>query len=152
MSEACSIQSFSTTWPRMSRPMISFAFCSASAGSSASFTPPALPRPPVSTCALTTTGPPSCSAATRASSGVVATLTQADSGSASVGGHDVRAQQTSVRRVIGYVPQDSGVDQFGTGRENLLLQGRVQGMGGRELRARADALLELVGIAGAADR
>ena len=31
------------------------AFCSASAGSSASLTPPALPRPPVSTCALTTT-------------------------------------------------------------------------------------------------
>ena len=34
--------------------------------------PPALPRPPVSTCALTTTGPPSSSAAARASSGVVA--------------------------------------------------------------------------------
>ena len=39
---------------------------------SASLTPPALPRPPVSTCALTTTGPPSSSAAARASSGVVA--------------------------------------------------------------------------------
>src|SRR4051794_40278203 len=83
---------------------------------------------------------------------VLVTLTQADSGSASVSGHDVRAQQTAVRKVIGYVPQDSGVDQFGTGRENLLLQGRVQGMSGRDLRARADALLELVGIAGAADR
>ena len=34
------------------------AFACASAGSSASFTPPALPRPPVLTCALTTTGPP----------------------------------------------------------------------------------------------
>ena len=42
-------------------------------GSSASLTPPALPRPPVSTCALTTTRPPSSSAAARASSGVVAT-------------------------------------------------------------------------------
>ena len=48
------------------------AFCSASSGSSASLTPPALPRPPVSTCALTTTWPPSSSAAARASSGVVA--------------------------------------------------------------------------------
>ena len=48
---------------------MSFAFCSASAGSSASLTPPALPRPPVSTCALTTTGPPSSSAAARASAG-----------------------------------------------------------------------------------
>jgi ABC-2 type transport system ATP-binding protein len=50
------------------------------------------------------------------------------------------------------VPQDSGVDQFGTGRENLMLQGRVQGMSGRPLRERADELLELVGIADAADR
>jgi ABC-2 type transport system ATP-binding protein len=57
-----------------------------------------------------------------------------------------------VRRAIGYVPQDSGVDQFGTGRENLMLQGRVQGMSGRELRGRTDELLELVGIADAADR
>jgi ABC-2 type transport system ATP-binding protein len=54
--------------------------------------------------------------------------------------------------VIGYVPQDSGVDVFGTGRENLMLQGRVQGMGGRDLRQRTDELLELVGIADAADR
>ena len=57
MSEACSIQSVRTTWPRMSSPRICFAFSSASAGSSASLIPPALPRPPVSTCALTTTGP-----------------------------------------------------------------------------------------------
>ena len=40
---------------------------------SASLTPPALPRPPVSTCALTTTGPPISSAAARASAGVSAT-------------------------------------------------------------------------------
>jgi ABC-2 type transport system ATP-binding protein len=64
----------------------------------------------------------------------------------------VRRNQGAVRRAIGYVPQDSGVDQFGTGRENLMLQGRVQGMSGRALRARADELLELVGIADAADR
>ena len=83
---------------------------------------------------------------------VLVTLTRADDGRASVAGHDVRSEQTAVRRAIGYVPQDSGVDGFGTGRENLLLQGRVQGMGGRDLRSRADELLELVGIADAADR
>jgi hypothetical protein len=49
MSDAVSIQSFSTSWPLMSSPMMSFAYCSASSGSSASFTPPAFPRPPVST-------------------------------------------------------------------------------------------------------
>src|SRR5579884_889003 len=83
---------------------------------------------------------------------VLVTLTRADSGSASVQGHDVRREQNAVRKAIGYVPQDSGVDGFGTGRENLMLQGRVQGMGGRDLKGRADELLELVGIADAADR
>ena len=83
---------------------------------------------------------------------VLVTLTQPDGGSAQVAGHDVRTQQARVRRAIGYVPQDSGVDQFGTGRENLMLQGRVQGMSGRALRERAAELLELVGIADAADR
>ena len=83
---------------------------------------------------------------------VLVTLTVPDDGRASVAGHDVRREQNAVRRSIGYVPQDSGVDQFGTGRENLMLQGRVQGMGGRDLRARTDELLKLVGIADAADR
>jgi ABC-2 type transport system ATP-binding protein len=83
---------------------------------------------------------------------VLVTLTAADSGSAFVAGHDVHREQAAVRRAIGYVPQDSGVDVNATGRENLLLQGRIQGMGGRALRARADELLGLVGIEGAADR
>jgi ABC-2 type transport system ATP-binding protein len=83
---------------------------------------------------------------------VLVTLTHADDGRASVAGHDVRSEPNAVRRAIGYVPQDSGVDQFGTGRENLMLQGRVQGMSGRDLSARASELLELVGIADAADR
>jgi ABC-2 type transport system ATP-binding protein len=80
------------------------------------------------------------------------TLTTPDSGSASVAGHDVLREQNAVRRVIGYVPQDSGVDELGTGRENLMLQGRVQGMGGKDLRSRTETLLELVGITDAADR
>src|ERR671931_190457 len=75
---------------------------------------------------------------------VLVTLTHPDSGRASVAGHDVRSEQNAVRRTIGYVPQDSGVDQYGTGRENLMLQGRVQGMGGRDLRDRVDYLLDFV--------
>jgi ABC-2 type transport system ATP-binding protein len=80
------------------------------------------------------------------------TLTTPDSGSAFVAGHDVLREQNAVGRVIGYVPQDSGVDELGTGRENLMLQGRVQGMRGKDLRARTETLLELVGITEAADR
>ena len=83
---------------------------------------------------------------------VLVTLTEPDTGAAFVSGHDVRTDRAAVRRAIGYVPQDSGVDGFGTGRENLTLQGHIQGMGGRDLKARVDELLELVGIADAADR
>ncbi len=83
---------------------------------------------------------------------VLATLTRADAGRAEVAGHDVRREPGEVRRSIGYVPQESGVDTYGTGRENLMLQGRVQGLGGVPLRRRVDQLLELTGLADAADR
>jgi ABC-2 type transport system ATP-binding protein len=83
---------------------------------------------------------------------VLTTLTKPDSGRAEVAGYDVVGQPNSVRRSIGYVPQSSGVDRDATGRENLLLQGRVQGIGGAQLRRRVDALLELLGLADAGDR
>jgi ABC-2 type transport system ATP-binding protein len=83
---------------------------------------------------------------------ILCTLTHPDAGRAEVAGHDVRRESAAVRRAIGYVPQDSGVDQYGTGRENLMLQGHVQGMGGADLKQRVEELLDLVGIADAADR
>jgi ABC-2 type transport system ATP-binding protein len=83
---------------------------------------------------------------------VLATLTKPDGGRAAVAGHDVVREPNAVRRSIGYVPQSSGVDREATGRENLMLQGRIQGMSGGELRARVNELLDLVGIADAADR
>ena len=82
---------------------------------------------------------------------VLTTLTTPDSGRAEVAGHDVVRDPNAVRRSIGYVPQSSGVDRDATGRENLMLQGRVQGMSGRRLRARVQHLLDLLGIAEAAD-
>ena len=83
---------------------------------------------------------------------VLVTLTRPDDGSASVAGHDVVREAGGVRHAIGYVPQESGIDRRATGRENLLLQGRVYGMSGRALRERVDQLLEIVGITEAADR
>jgi ABC-2 type transport system ATP-binding protein len=83
---------------------------------------------------------------------VLTTLTAPNGGRAEVSGHDVVREPDEVRRSIGYVPQSSGVDRDATGRENLMLQGRVQGMSGRRLRDRVDRLLELLGIADAADR
>jgi len=83
---------------------------------------------------------------------VLTTLTTLDRGRAAVAGHDVVREPDAVRRSIGYVPQSSGVDRDATGRENLMLQGRVQGMSGRRLRSRVEQLLELIGIGDAADR
>src|SRR6266508_2110840 len=62
-----------TVWPLMSMPRMSAARACASSGPAANLTPPALPRPPTFTCALTTTRPPSRSAIARASCAVVAT-------------------------------------------------------------------------------
>jgi ABC-2 type transport system ATP-binding protein len=69
-----------------------------------------------------------------------------------VAGHDAVHQATAVRRSIGYVPQESGVDRDATGRENLILQGRVQGLRGAALERRVDELLETLGLAEARDR
>jgi ABC-2 type transport system ATP-binding protein len=82
----------------------------------------------------------------------LATLTRPDSGRAFVAGEDVLRHPNRVRSKIGYVAQDSGVDWEATARENLLLQGRIQGMAGKPLRSRVDELLELVGLGEAADR
>jgi ABC-2 type transport system ATP-binding protein len=83
---------------------------------------------------------------------LLATLTTPGGGRAEVAGHDIVHNADAVRRSIGYVPQSSGVDRDATGRENLMLQGRIQGMGGRALTERVEELLGLLGIAGAADR
>jgi ABC-2 type transport system ATP-binding protein len=83
---------------------------------------------------------------------VLTTLTKPDSGRALVAGEDVVRHPTRVRRTIGYVAQDSGVDWEATGRENLLLQGRIHAMAGTPLHKRVDELLELLGLVDAADR
>ncbi|MBL7488457.1 ATP-binding cassette domain-containing protein [Frankia sp. AgB1.9] len=83
---------------------------------------------------------------------MLATLTRPDAGSATVAGHDLLRHPWEVRRSIGIVPQRSGADPDATGRENLLLQGRLYGLGGAELARRADELLDRFGLADAAGR
>src|SRR5262249_3928824 len=82
---------------------------------------------------------------------ILATLTRADAGRATVAGHDVASQPVAVRRSIGYVPQASGVDREATGRGNLVLQARLQGMRGAELDRRAGELLEVFGLSDRGD-
>ena len=83
---------------------------------------------------------------------VLTTLARADSGQASVAGHDVAREPAQVRRSIGVVAQRAGVDRDLTGRENVKLQGQLQGMRGRELDRRVDELLEQFGLSEAARR
>ena len=83
---------------------------------------------------------------------ICVTLTRPDDGRAEVAGYDVVREAKQVRRAIGYIPQASGVDRQATGRENLLLQGRIQGLRGAGLRRRVDELLETFGLGRAADR
>jgi ABC-2 type transport system ATP-binding protein len=83
---------------------------------------------------------------------ILVTLSAADSGEARVAGYDVAREPDAVRRSIGYVPQNSGVDVHATGRENLLLQGRVQRVPQGELRRRVGELIEVFGIGDFADR
>jgi ABC-2 type transport system ATP-binding protein len=83
---------------------------------------------------------------------ILTTLSRADSGAARVAGHDVVTNPAAVQRAIGVVHQKHSVDVALTGRENLRLQGRIFGMGGRSLEQRVEHLLEQVGLAEAADR
>ena len=83
---------------------------------------------------------------------ILTTLSRPDSGSAHVAGFDVLRQPEAVRRAIGSVGQRSGLDPEATGRENLVLQGRLNGMGGRALSERADELLERFGLSEGANR
>jgi ABC-2 type transport system ATP-binding protein len=83
---------------------------------------------------------------------ILTTLSRADAGEARVAGFDVRREPQRVRRSIGSVAQRSGVDRAATGRENLMLQGHIYGLGGRRLKQRVSNLLERLGLTDAADR
>ena len=74
ISTASSINTFRTGRPDISIPRIFSAHIPAATLSSAIFTPPALPRPPTRTCALTTTLPPISAAISTASTAVDATF------------------------------------------------------------------------------
>lgn len=83
---------------------------------------------------------------------ILTTLSRPDSGEAWVAGLNVMRDPGKVRRVIGVVAQNSGLDVNATGRENLILQGQLYGMRAPEMKRRADGLLERLGLAEAANR
>ena len=83
---------------------------------------------------------------------VLATLLRPDAGTARVDGLDVVRQAAAVRAHIGLAGQYAAVDDYLTGRENLVMFGRLSGFRKAEAKARAAALLQQFDLVDAADR
>lgn len=83
---------------------------------------------------------------------ILSTLLRPDSGSATVDGIDVLRDPGAVRRHIGLAGQYAAVDEYLTGRENLMMFARLSGLGKAVARERAAELLERFDLVDAADR
>ena len=83
---------------------------------------------------------------------ILTTLSRPDSGWARVAGHDVVREAAAVQRNIGVTAQDATVDEVLTGRQNLVMIGRLSGLRRREARARATELLDQFDLTDAAGR
>ncbi|HMN99656.1 MAG TPA: ATP-binding cassette domain-containing protein [Miltoncostaeaceae bacterium] len=83
---------------------------------------------------------------------ILATVLTADGGEARVLGVDVATRPDVVRTRIGLAGQFAAIDGNLTGRENLILIGALTHLPRREIRPRADELLERFDLADAADR
>jgi ABC-type multidrug transport system ATPase subunit len=83
---------------------------------------------------------------------ILATVTRPSAGTFLWNGVDGVRQPLTVRRVLGYLPQDFGVYERLTAREFLRYLGRLKGLGERDLGRRVEAVLELVNLHGAAGR
>ncbi|WP_308282552.1 ATP-binding cassette domain-containing protein [Pseudonocardia nigra] len=83
---------------------------------------------------------------------VLTTLLRADAGRAEVAGFDVAREPAKVRRHIGLTGQQPTVDDILTGRENLIMWGRLFHLSARAAARRADELLEQFALTDAAHR
>jgi ABC-2 type transport system ATP-binding protein len=83
---------------------------------------------------------------------ILTTLLPADAGTAFVAGADVRRDPVLVRRRIGYVGQRGGADAGATGRENLLLAGRLYGLSAVAAGSRCAELTEVFELGELVDR
>jgi len=83
---------------------------------------------------------------------MLATLTRPDAGRATVLGHDLVAEAHAVRAKVSLTGQLASVDEDLTGRENLILLGRLLGFTRAAAKRRAAELLEAFGLADASGR
>src|SRR5258708_9880639 len=83
---------------------------------------------------------------------MLATLLPPTSGKATICGYDLLREPGRVRQQIGYVGQKGGAEGSETGRENLLLQGRLYGMRKSAAQKRAAELIGKLDLKPFADR
>jgi ABC-2 type transport system ATP-binding protein len=83
---------------------------------------------------------------------MLATLLKPDGGSATIFGHDVQKEPQIVRQLIGVTGQYASVDETLSATENLVIFGRLLGLGRKEASAKAVELLESFGLTKAAKR
>src|SRR3954468_17538083 len=83
---------------------------------------------------------------------MLATLIAPDRGQASVLGHDIATESDAVRRLVSLTGQMASVDEDLTGRENLILLGRLLGLKRAQAKQRAAQLLDAFGLDEAAAR
>jgi ABC-2 type transport system ATP-binding protein len=83
---------------------------------------------------------------------MLATLLRPDEGEARVLGHDIIREADAVRGAVSLTGQLASVDEDLTGRENLILLGRLLGLGRNQAKDRADELLDAFGLTEAAGR
>jgi ABC-2 type transport system ATP-binding protein len=83
---------------------------------------------------------------------ILSTLIRPSSGRVVVAGYDIARQAARVRASIAMTGQSTALDTFLTGRENLVLFGRLRGLRRRQAKARADELIEQFDLGAVADR
>ncbi len=83
---------------------------------------------------------------------ILATLLKPDAGHATVAGHDVVREAQTIRSLIGLSGQYAAVDENLTGRENLVMFGRLYGLATLDAKSRAGELLTQFDLDDAADR
>jgi ABC-2 type transport system ATP-binding protein len=83
---------------------------------------------------------------------ILATLLPPTAGTARVAGFDVAHKPEEVRKRIGYVAQAGGSYRESTGREELVIQGRLFGMSKADAGRRAQEILDALDLSDAADR
>jgi sodium transport system ATP-binding protein len=83
---------------------------------------------------------------------ILSTVLRADSGTATVGGHDVRSERDAVLKAIGVLPHATGLYTRLTARENVAYFGELHGIERDEVHRRIDELVQELGMEGFAER